>query len=144
MVKTAQSKIGLTTLFLVIFGFIPNSDALRSRGQGAQTELSDLLDRASKRVEVFCVLVGDTGWTLRARECLGMRTRTRWNSMTRKSRWSLFADFTNMRRAVTALRSRSESSSISFLIRGGRRTARAVSAAIAGSPTNTASSSASV
>src|SRR5262249_38320485 len=56
MVKTAQSKIGLTTLFVVIFGFIPNSDVVRSRGQGAQTELSDLLDQASKRVEEYRLL----------------------------------------------------------------------------------------
>src|SRR5262245_27118949 len=59
MVKTAQDKIGLTTLFVVLFGFIPNSDVLRSRGHGAQTELSDLLDRASKRVEEYRLLFKD-------------------------------------------------------------------------------------
>src|SRR5262245_64304395 len=59
MVKTAQSKIGLTTLFVVILGFIPNSDVVQSRGHGAQTELSDLLDRASKRVEEYRALFKD-------------------------------------------------------------------------------------
>src|SRR5262245_3185927 len=59
MVKTAQSKIGLTTLFVVILGFIPNSDVVQSRGHGAQTELSDLLDRASKRVEEYRLLFKD-------------------------------------------------------------------------------------
>jgi hypothetical protein len=59
MVKTAQSKIGLTTLFVVIVGFIPNSDMVQSRGHCAQTELSDLLDRASKRVEEYRLLFKD-------------------------------------------------------------------------------------
>ena len=59
MVKIAQSKIGLTTLFVVLFGFIPNSDMTQSRGHGAQTELSDLLDRASKRVEEYRSLFKD-------------------------------------------------------------------------------------
>jgi len=59
MVKTAQSKIGLTTLFVIIFGFIPNSDVVQSRGRGAQTGLNDLLDRASKRVEEYKNLFKD-------------------------------------------------------------------------------------
>ena len=59
MVKTAQSKIGLTTMFVVLFGFIPNSDALRSRVHGVQAELSDLLDLASKRVEEYRLLFKD-------------------------------------------------------------------------------------
>jgi hypothetical protein len=59
MVKIAQSKIGLTTLFVVLFGFVPNSDMTQSRGHGAQTELSDLLDRASKRVEEYRSLFND-------------------------------------------------------------------------------------
>src|SRR5215510_8888591 len=59
MVKTAQSKIGLTILFVVLLGFIPNSEAARSRGHGAQLELSDLLDRVSKRVEEYRLLFKD-------------------------------------------------------------------------------------
>lgn len=59
MLKAAQIKIGLTTLFVVLFGFISNSDVVRSRGHSAQTELSNLLNRASKRVEEYRLLFKD-------------------------------------------------------------------------------------
>src|SRR5262249_31782799 len=37
VVKTAPSKAGLTILFALLFGFIPNSGAARSCCRGAQT-----------------------------------------------------------------------------------------------------------
>jgi len=33
MVKTAQSKIGLTTMFVVLFGFIPTLQCNEQRGR---------------------------------------------------------------------------------------------------------------
>jgi len=46
-------------MFVVLFGFIPNSDVVQSLGYGAQTELADLLDRASERVEEYRLLFKD-------------------------------------------------------------------------------------
>jgi hypothetical protein len=59
MVKKAQSNICLTTMFVVLFGFIPNSDVVQSREYGAQTELGNLLDRASERIEEYRLLFKD-------------------------------------------------------------------------------------
>jgi hypothetical protein len=59
MIKTTQPKAGLATLFVVLLGLISNSGLPKSRGQAAQTELSYLLDRASKRVEEYNNLFKD-------------------------------------------------------------------------------------
>jgi hypothetical protein len=59
MAKTPQSIARLATLFVVLLGFIPTSDVIQSPVQAAQTELSDLLDRASRQVEVYNNLFKD-------------------------------------------------------------------------------------